>query len=68
MKKTNYSNQLHCLIPKALTVDVMYTITESDMDCGCCIELTVSDGNSTVTVVCHSAEEGIAKAKILLSN
>ena len=41
----------------------MYTFKEKDLDCGCCIELTVSKADKSVKAICHSLEEGIEKAK-----
>ena len=46
----------------------MFTITESDLSCGCCIEMTVSDEKNTVVVVSHNIEEGIEKAKKMLTD
>jgi hypothetical protein len=45
----------------------MYTVNELDLDCGCCLELTVSKDGKTVKVICHSLEEGMEKAKKELS-
>ena len=41
----------------------MYTIDEKELECGCCIELSVSRSGKTVRVICHSLEEGMEKAK-----
>ena len=58
-----------CLVPiirvlvKASTVINMYTFKEKDLDCGCCIELTVTKDDKSVIVVFNSIEEVIEKAK-----
>ena len=55
------------LICYAHTVIYMYTVDEKELDCGCCIELTVSRYGKSVKVICHSLEEGMEKAKKELS-
>ena len=44
----------------------MYTLKEKDLDCGCCIELEVTKDDKKVLIVCHTAEEGLEKAKKML--
>lgn len=41
----------------------MYIIKEVQLECGCCLELTVSKDGKTVKVKCHSLEEGMSEAK-----
>ena len=44
----------------------MCTIDEKELECGCCIELEVSDGTNKIKLLCHNIAEGLEEAKKLL--